>query len=330
MLFSIIVPIYNISAYLRECVESVLCQSCGDFELILVDDGSTDGCAQIVDSYACRDGRVVAIHKENGGVSSARKAGARQARGEYVVILDGDDWLAPQALQVMAAAIDRYRPDLLCSGYYKATGAQYQKISPMPEECFYRREELEKKILPHLLVGDQAERAIIPNLWAKAMERKLYLQQQEAVSDRIAMGEDGAVVYPLVCRANAVCFLPDALYYYRINPDSATQRKGKQIPWEGALLRIDHFRTHLPLERFDLKRQLGCYAAHSIFNVILTQMRHRKYAQVTKEARQILRDQDLLPLIRQAGLVGDFPEKLAQIAISHRWFFLIKLYSLLR
>lgn len=330
MLFSVIVPIYNISAYLRTCVDSVLDQTCGDFELILVDDGSTDGCAELVDDYARRDERIVAIHKENGGLVSARKAGARQAKGEYVVVLDGDDWLAHHALQTMADAISQCRADLICCGYYKVMGAQQKMFSPVAQTCFLRREDLERQILPKLLVGDQAERAVIPNLWAKAMERRLYVQQQEAVSDQITMGEDGMVVYPLVCRANTICFLPEALYHYRINADSMTQSQKKQIPWEGALLRIEHFRKHLPLEQYDLRRQLGCYAAHSVFNVILTQLRHRKYAAVKEEAKRMLREHALLPLIRQAGPVGSFPEKLAQFAVSRQWFFLIKLYALLR
>ena len=98
MFFSVIVPIYKVEKYLTRCIESVLEQSFSDYELILVDDGSPDACPGICDRYAEKDGRIRVIHKENGGLVSARQAGIRVAAGEYVFNLDGDDALAPGAL----------------------------------------------------------------------------------------------------------------------------------------------------------------------------------------------------------------------------------------
>lgn len=92
MRFSIIVPIYKVELYLRQCINSVLNQSYKDFELILVDDGSPDNCPIICDEYASRDIRVKVIHKSNGGLSDARNVGLDVAQGEYVLFLDSDDW----------------------------------------------------------------------------------------------------------------------------------------------------------------------------------------------------------------------------------------------
>lgn len=94
MFFSVVVPVYNVEKYLRECVDSILCQSFADFELILVNDGSKDGSGAICDEYAAGDSRVKVIHKENGGQSTARNKGTDAARGEYVVYLDSDDFIA--------------------------------------------------------------------------------------------------------------------------------------------------------------------------------------------------------------------------------------------
>lgn len=88
---SCIVPVYNVEKYLRRCVDSILAQTFTDFELILVDDGSPDGCPAICDEYAEKDSRVRVIHQENKGVSAARNAGLDMARGEYVCFVDGDD-----------------------------------------------------------------------------------------------------------------------------------------------------------------------------------------------------------------------------------------------
>lgn len=92
MKVSVVIPIYNLPKYLRQCVDSVLCQTFDDFEVILVDDGSTDECVTIVDEYAAKDSRVKAVHKKNGGLSSARNAGLDIAEGDYVIFLDSDDW----------------------------------------------------------------------------------------------------------------------------------------------------------------------------------------------------------------------------------------------
>lgn len=329
MLFSIIVPIYNVENYLRQCVDSALQQTFSDFELILVDDGSPDSCGEIVDSYAVRDKRVVAVHKENGGLVSARKAGVQRARGEYAVILDGDDWLAENALETIANAIKRSDADMICYGHFVTSETFCRKVSLQEVELLCWKPEIEKYILPTLLVGGK-EKLLTCTLWGKAFKRELYRKLQGLVDDRIAMGEDGAVVYPCVCEAESIMFLPDSLYYYRINPDSLTQNKKKLIPWEGALLRIEHLKRCMPMDKYDLERQLGCYTAHALFNVILTQLGQRKYADVKKEARDILAREDLITTIQNARLIGSFSEKLAQIAVSNKWIFIIKLYQVLR
>ena len=92
MKFSIIIPIYKVEKYLHECVDSILSQTFGDFEVILVDDGSPDGCPQICDEYAHKDARVKVIHQKNAGQASARNAGLKMSRGEYIVYLDSDDY----------------------------------------------------------------------------------------------------------------------------------------------------------------------------------------------------------------------------------------------
>ena len=99
MLFSVIVPIYNVQKYLKRCIESVLSQTFSDYELILVDDGSLDECPTICDEYAKTNEKIKVIHKQNGGLVSARQAGIRVATGDYVFHLDGDDAVLPDALE---------------------------------------------------------------------------------------------------------------------------------------------------------------------------------------------------------------------------------------
>ena len=110
--FSIIVPVYKTEKYLDKCVTSILSQNYTDFELILVDDGSPDNCPRLCDSYAARDGRVKVIHKENGGVSSARNFGINAATGDYIWFVDSDDYIEPFSLQQLSQAINNLESDL--------------------------------------------------------------------------------------------------------------------------------------------------------------------------------------------------------------------------
>ncbi len=111
-MFSIIIPVYNVEAYLRDCLDSVLNQTFADWEAICVNDGSTDGSADILNEYAARESRMKVIAQPNGGLSAARNAGIKAAEGEYVLFLDSDDWLEENALEVMSANLDG--EDMLC------------------------------------------------------------------------------------------------------------------------------------------------------------------------------------------------------------------------
>lgn len=115
--FSIVVPVYNVEQYLERCIKSILDQTYSDFELLLVDDGSTDKSAEICDNYALTDGRVIVIHKDNGGVSTARNAGIEKARGEYITFCDGDDYYKPNLLATVASYLSDDSLDLLCYNY---------------------------------------------------------------------------------------------------------------------------------------------------------------------------------------------------------------------
>jgi glycosyltransferase involved in cell wall biosynthesis len=113
---SIIVPIYNKEKYLVECIESVLTQTYSDFELILVNDGSTDSSGEICDRYAVRDSRVKVCHKTNGGVSSARNAGVDVSSGEYLGFVDADDMLVSRMYEVLVANLEQYDADISICG----------------------------------------------------------------------------------------------------------------------------------------------------------------------------------------------------------------------
>ena len=115
---SVIVPIYNAQKYLGKCVESILLQTYQNMEILLIDDGSTDGCFDICEKYASEDERIRVIHKPNGGLVSARKAGAKEATGDYVICVDADDWIEPNYIEALMNVQRRTRVEMVAADLY--------------------------------------------------------------------------------------------------------------------------------------------------------------------------------------------------------------------
>lgn len=131
-MISIIVPVYNVKNYLRRCLDSILAQDYQDYEVILVDDGSTDGSERICDEYAAGNGCFRVFHQANGGPSAARNKGNEMARGEYIIYIDSDDMVLPDYLSTLAGLIDRYGADIaVCDFTFFTEG---ETLPPAPEE----------------------------------------------------------------------------------------------------------------------------------------------------------------------------------------------------
>lgn len=146
MLFSVIVPVYNVEKYLDACVQAILNQSFSDYELILVDDGSTDESGRICDEYGNKDNRVVVVHQNNGGLSYARNTGIRAAKGEYLVFVDSDDWIDGDSLEAFSKIIEKTQPEVietkLVEEYGDKTIIKDQKYTGYLKEEFTRERAL--------------------------------------------------------------------------------------------------------------------------------------------------------------------------------------------
>lgn len=230
MLFSVIVPIYKIEKYLKRCIDSVLSQTCADWELILVDDGSPDACGQICDDCAKTDPRIRVVHKENGGLVSARQAGIQLAQGQYVFNLDGDDALCPDALESAEKIIRETQADIVSFSYHLfVNGTVGDVVEDLAPEGLYDREQMEKFIFPKLL-SDKNMEHMFYFVWGKAIRRTLILPHQLAVNPAISLGEDLSCMVPCYLSAQTVYLSRKAVYLYTIRNDSiSTDFKTHQI-----------------------------------------------------------------------------------------------------
>lgn len=222
MLFSVIVPIYNIEKYLSRCIDSVLTQTFEDFELILVDDGSPDNCPDICDEYAKKDGRITVVHKENGGLVSARQSGISKATGDYVFHLDGDDALLPNALESAYEIIKKTNADIVSFSYKICVdGVIGELVEDFAEEGLYNKAEMEKSIYPNLL-SNKNMKNLFYFLWGKAIKRELATKHQMKVNTAISMGEDVICSTPCFLDADTVYMSKKAVYLYTVRGDSIT------------------------------------------------------------------------------------------------------------
>ena len=222
MLFSVIVPIYNIEKYLCRCIDSVLAQSFSDYELILVDDGSPDHCPAICDEYAAKDARIKVIHKENGGLVSARQAGIREAVGDYVFHLDGDDAICDDALESAYEIIRDMHPDMVSFSYQRCIDGKFgDVVDDLVPEGLYRKSDIEEMIHPNLL-SNESMKNLFYFLWGKAIKRELATKHQLNVNPAISLGEDVSGSVPCYLEADTVYMSRKAIYLYTIRNDSLT------------------------------------------------------------------------------------------------------------
>lgn len=215
-MISIIIPIYNVADYLPQCLESIINQTFSELEIILVDDGSTDGCYEICERYKKKDSRIVVIHKENSGLVSARKTGIKAASGQYVAYVDGDDWIEPDMYERMYKKMSEQNVDIVMCGRYEDTGDAVRKVFHGISEGRYDKADLLQSVYPHMVAGEQFfEWGLFPGLWDKLFRKGCVEEFQLSVDERIAMGEDAACVYPCLLNVQSIYVMHECLYHYR-------------------------------------------------------------------------------------------------------------------
>lgn len=223
-LISVIVPIYGIDRYLGICIESLIDQTYRNIEIILVDDGSLDRCPEICDLYAKKDSRIKVVHKQNGGLVSARKAGLEVATGDYIGYVDGDDWVDSGFYQAMVTTISEYGSDVVVAGMSRDLFSISSKIMSKIPAGNYEGERL-KKLKQNMLTYERFSRiGITTYVWNKLFKREKLIPFQMSVDNGISIGEDAAVTYPYLMDCDKVSVINNCDYHYRQREDSMLKK----------------------------------------------------------------------------------------------------------
>ncbi len=255
---SVIVPVYKVEPYLRQCVDSILAQTYTDFELILIDDGSPDSCGAICDEYAEQDSRVRVIHQENGGLSAARNAGIDTARGDYLTFIDSDDWVHSMYLELLLNAVVENNVDISVCTFERPTGRK-ESTNCLSEHLITERITAEDLLIEHEWNYNYA--------CGKLYNSKLFTKIRYPVGK---IYEDTFTTYKLLYASNGtyIAWLNQPLYYYYTNEEGISHS-----PWtpkeltvfDGIVNQLEFYHNNRYVRAY--KKEHSLYVNHFAYQI---------------------------------------------------------------
>lgn len=320
-LVSIIVPIYKVESYLEKCIESLINQTYRKIEIVLVDDGSPDRCPQICDVYAQKYEQIRVIHKKNGGLSSARKAGFKIATGEYILFVDSDDYIEKDMVENLINTIKMNNADIAMCGYYtKYKNNTIEHLLPYERNQICGREAvINEYILP--LIGHQKQSINIPGfLWIRMLKRKL-IEEKYFVPENQYFMEDHVFDLLYADNIEKIAIVDKPLYYYCVNEESLSNcyRKNK---WNMYMNLYEFYLTYL--EERNIKnpyKRIEGFIATMIFSCIDNAVLTENYDKFKREVQNIKKEKDICNVFFKINKDGmSMMQKLERLLLKYNQY----------
>lgn len=250
-LVSVIVPVYNLASYIEECIKSIQKQTYQNLEIIIVDDGSTDGSGELCDKIALDDSRIKVIHQRNAGVVAARGRGTKESTGTYISFVDGDDWIESDMIETMVEQIGN--ADLITTGVYEQVSPVkiVERYDEFPEGIYTGKTQM-FSILSKMIYDDDKPhlQPLTPwgvnKLFLSALVKDIY----QELDPNITFAEDAVFVYKYLLRCNSIVISHQPFYHYRYRKNSALHKVNNRM-----LININC--VYLALETDFRKHRLG-------------------------------------------------------------------------
>lgn len=229
MTFSIIIPCYNTAPYLKRCIESILNQTYKDWEMILVNDGSTDNTMEIIHTYAEKDRRIKVFDQENQGVSASRNRGIKEARGDYILFADSDDWYQNEkSLEQIVKTSDNLSAEIVVFQFnqvmtdgrhrYKTNNLQYFSR----KRCKYAGEDFFLNVLNREEIYEWFP-------WIYAFKREFWIKSQVEFNTQIHYYEDADIIYRVILKAKKIAILQEPIYMYLVDREGQATQTSRQL-----------------------------------------------------------------------------------------------------
>lgn len=267
---TIVIPVYNVAPYLNACLDSILAQTFTDFEVVLVDDGSTDFSGIICDSYSQKDSRFRVIHQENQGVSAARNAGIDAATAPLLSFIDPDDFISENFFSCLVGDLQAVGAEVAVSSFFYVTEQGQEGIYEVQNRI---GQEVKRRIPRHMPTNAEVVTALCGNLfscvsWGKVFTRELWGNARFPAG--IDLGEDMQTVPPVIIRAQSAVCSPEARYFYRqrkrslLNGTVTRERTIRDFRASGVM--VERLAGYCPERRRDFERlkfqyDIGCFTA---------------------------------------------------------------------
>ena len=318
---SVIIPVYNTAKYMDECLESVLTQTFKEFEVILVDDGSTDGVSPAkCDEYAAKDDRVIAVHKPNGGLISAWTEGVKRACADYLCFLDSDDWVDTDMLEKLYALTNPSFSDseIISGNYIVEKNNERRKETQGLTPGVYTGDSLDK--IKENILGNEI-RPITMSRCMKLTSRKLLLDNIKYCDTSIVMAEDVNIMLPTICDAKRLVIAKDSYFYhYRLVGDSMAHGYNKKL-LSNLELNDRTFRAILRDKKISTSEtQMDREFVIMLFVVMKSELRY-KAPNVTSRVRSIFLRDDIRKKIMSTHVdISSKANKLLYFCMKHPVF----------
>lgn len=309
-LVSIVVPIYKVEKYLTRCVESLVNQTLHDIEIILVDDGSPDQSGEMCDQFASRDSRIKTVHKENGGLSSARNAGMKEAHGKYIGFVDSDDDVELNMYERLAQTAEEHHVDFVMADYKRINknGSFFVKTLDI-DSGYYDRQKIEKDIFPALIMGENLDYGPLLSVWHCLYRREFLSKINLIFDEQVRWSEDNIFSAIMGYNCHSFYYLKgEALYHYYQNEGSITTsyRKGAWDVYSTMNRHLHDYFDHVT--EYDFSRQLKLHMIYYACNCISQEI-NRSKKEAVKGIKNILNSPQLTQAFRDFKL-PDVPFKL--------------------
>ena len=273
---SVIVPVYKVEDCIRECIDSILAQTYSDFELILVDDGSPDNCGRICDDYAKGDNRIKVVHKVNGGISSARNAGLEVAKGEWIMHVDGDDWIEPDMIESLIEAAQITGADMVIGDFVKyGPSAGYNKLPTWSSD--------KKKSMTNYVAY------VMTTIWGSIAKRSLYADQSLKSPEGISYCEDFHLIVRLCHFAKKVVNVHRPFYHYRYRPTSIMSNMNRKTEADEQWVYQDTIRFFKEQGVYeDYRKVMSWRVLKSTQEFLLDPAGHKRFMELFNDGREFI------------------------------------------
>lgn len=328
-MISIIISIFNVEKFLRECIASVVNQNYQNYEVILVDDGSTDTSGNICDEFKTKYSNIKVVHKDNGGLVSARKAGLLASAGSHILFLDGDDYIRNDYVSVFSNYIEMYNPDIICSCFTRVyNDSSFKKGTQLIDEGYYDYEKMKTFVYPFMLsAGKFFSFGIIPSVCTKCFKREIVLKAYESMDNRITLGEDAAISYPCIMMAKSIFVANYYGYMYRQNPNSMTHAYDEKLYDRMCLLLERINDSIIDKQSYNFEKQINDYTFALLIAGAKNEYRYSNNAFSMKKQRfnKYLDNHYISESIKKTKLSG-VRNNIILCSFKHRLHFFINLF----